>query len=205
MKYDIFISYRRVGGYDTAKHLFDLLTHDGYNVSFDIDTFKQGDFEIESLKRINECTDFILILNKEVFDKCLDPNIDKKNDRLRTELAYALEIKKNIIPVMLEGFTEFPSNLPDDISEISTKNGPKFDRYYFNEFYNRLKKDFLLTTKNKFFIKLKEHKIFTVAIVIFLAVAVGVFPSLLLAISIALPIFLPIAVGVFLWNKYKKK
>ena len=24
MKYDIFISYRREGGYDTAKHLYDL-------------------------------------------------------------------------------------------------------------------------------------------------------------------------------------
>ena len=37
MKYDIFISYRRDGGYDTAKHLNDLLVRDGYKVSFDID------------------------------------------------------------------------------------------------------------------------------------------------------------------------
>ena len=35
-KYDIFISYRRDGGYETAKHLFDLLIRDGYSVSFDI-------------------------------------------------------------------------------------------------------------------------------------------------------------------------
>jgi len=175
MTYDIFISYRRVGGYDTAKHLFDLLSRDGYNVSFDIDTFKQGDFEIESLKRINECTDFILILNKEVFDKCLDPNIDKKNDRLRTELAYALEKKKNIIPVMLEGFNEFPANLPDDISAVSTRNGPKFVRYFFNEFYHRLKNDFLQTSKNKIGFKLKKYKIYAIAIPVFFAVVAGVF------------------------------
>ena len=174
MKYDIFISYRRIGGYDTAKHLYDLLTHDGYNVSFDIDTFKRGDFEIEALKRIDECTDFILILNKEVFDKCLDPGVDKKDDRLRTELAYALEKKKNIIPVMLEGFNDFPRNLPDDIIEISKRNGPKFDRYYFNEFYQRLKKDFLQTSINKLGFKLKKHKILTVAIPVFLAVVIGV-------------------------------
>ena len=63
-KYDIFISYRRDGGYDTAKHLYDLLTRDGYSVSFDIDTLRNGDFDIELLKRVEECIDFFLILNK---------------------------------------------------------------------------------------------------------------------------------------------
>ena len=29
MDYDVFISYRREGGYDTAKHLNDLLVMDG--------------------------------------------------------------------------------------------------------------------------------------------------------------------------------
>ena len=38
MKYDIFISYRRKGGYETAKHLYDLFSKDGYRVSFDLDT-----------------------------------------------------------------------------------------------------------------------------------------------------------------------
>lgn len=27
-EFDIFISYRRVGGFETAKHLYDLLRHD---------------------------------------------------------------------------------------------------------------------------------------------------------------------------------
>lgn len=44
-KYDIFISYRREGGYDTAKHLNDLLVRDGYRVSFDIDTLRNGPFD----------------------------------------------------------------------------------------------------------------------------------------------------------------
>ena len=43
MAYDIFISYRRRGGFETAKHLYDLLTKDGYRVSFDIDTLRNGD------------------------------------------------------------------------------------------------------------------------------------------------------------------
>ena len=61
MKYDVFISYRREGGYDTAKHLNDLLVRDGYNVSFDIDTLRNGDFDTQLLDRIEQCKDFILI------------------------------------------------------------------------------------------------------------------------------------------------
>ncbi len=40
IEFDIFISYRRDGGYETAKHLYDLLTRDGYKVSFDLDTLR---------------------------------------------------------------------------------------------------------------------------------------------------------------------
>ena len=143
MAYDIFISYRRKGGFETAKHLYDLLRVDGFSVSFDIDTLRNGDFDVELLKRIDECTDFIIILNKSVFDRCFEA--DKKEDWLRNELAHALQQKKNVIPIMLEGFTEFPDNLPDDIVQVKRKNGPKFDHYYFDEFYNRLKKGFLDT------------------------------------------------------------
>ena len=45
--YDIFISYSRDGGFETAKHLNDLLIRDGYSVSFDIDTLREGDFDEE--------------------------------------------------------------------------------------------------------------------------------------------------------------
>lgn len=148
-KYDIFISYRRKGGYVTAKHLYDLLTRDGYNVSFDIDTLRNGDFDIELLKRIDECTDFILILNKEVFDRTLNGSVDIKQDWLRNELAYALKKGKNIIPIMLEGFTEYPDNLPADIARVQMKNGPKYDQYYFDDFYRRLKDIFLDTPPPK--------------------------------------------------------
>lgn len=58
--FDIFISYRRQGGYDTAKHLNDLLVRDGYRVSFDIDTLRNGDFDVQLLNRIDQCEDFIL-------------------------------------------------------------------------------------------------------------------------------------------------
>lgn len=136
--YDIFLSYRRKGGFETAKHLFDLLTRDGYRVSFDIDPLRSGDFNTELLRRIDRCTDFILILNKGAFDRSTDLAFDRNRDWLRIELAYALEKGKNIIPVMLSGFTEFPDNLPADIAAIARKNGLKYNRDYFDAFYNKL-------------------------------------------------------------------
>ncbi len=142
-RYDIFLSYRRQDGFDTAKHLYDSLTRDGYNVSFDIDTLRSGDFDTTLLQRINQCTDFILILDREAFDCTLDPTFDRNKDWIRIELAYALEKGKNVIPVMLSGFTEFPENLPADIAAVIRKNGPKYDKCDFDIFYDKLLRFFL--------------------------------------------------------------
>lgn len=137
--YDIFISYRRDGGFETAKHLNDLLVRDGYTVSFDIDTLREGDFDDNLLKRIDQCVDFILVVDKHTFDRTLDPDFDPKKDWLRTELAYALKLRKNIIPLLLSGVDGFPPNLPVDVADVATKNGPEYNKYYFDEFYRRLK------------------------------------------------------------------
>ena len=146
MKYDIFISYRREGGYDTAKHLNDLLVRDGYRVSFDIDTLRNGNFDTQLLTRIEECQDFILIVDGNAFDRTLDPTFDRDKDWLRCELAHALKHNKNIIPIFLAGVTGFPDGLPDDIADVVKKNAPEYNRYYFDAFYDKLKKD-LVTLK----------------------------------------------------------
>ena len=151
MKYDIFISYRRKGGYETAKHLYDLFSKDGYRVSFDLDTLRNGDFDQALLKRIDQCSDFILILSKGAFARTLDPAFNPRQDWLRIELAYALKKQKNIIPILLEGFEGFPENLPADIKDVAKKNGPQYNQYYFDEFYKKLKTDFLETRKSRFF------------------------------------------------------
>lgn len=151
--YDIFISYRRKGGYETAKHLFDLLSRDGYKVSFDIDTLRNGDFDVSLLRRVEECIDFILIVDEHAFDKCIDPTFDKNKDWLRCELAHALLNNKNIVPVMLAGVNSYPENLPDDIKAVAMKNGPRHNMDYFDSFYNRLCKNFLESKSNQIKIK----------------------------------------------------
>lgn len=142
-KYDIFISYRRENGYDTAKHLNDLLVRDGYRVSFDIDTLRNGAFDTQLLQRIEDCIDFILIVDAHAFDRTLDPLFDPQNDWLRCELAHAIKHNKNIIPVFLSGSCTFPDGLPEDIAAVVKENGPEYNRYYFNDFYKRLRTKFL--------------------------------------------------------------
>lgn len=149
-QYDIFISYRREGGYETAKHLYDLLTHDGYRVSFDIDTLRNGDFDTELLNRIDQCKDFILIINQDCFARTLEPSFNPQHDWLRQELAYALSKDKNIIPVFLNGIQSFPEGLPRDIAQVSKKNGPQYNKYYFNDFYKLLKDRFLISRPRSF-------------------------------------------------------
>lgn len=147
MKYDVFISYRREGGYDTAKHLNDLLVRDGYRVSFDIDTLRNGPFNEQLLTRIEQCKDFILIVNKHAFDKTLDPNTNPEEDWMRRELAHALKHKKNIIPIFLAGVSGFPNGLPEDIADVVKMNGPEYNKYYFDDFYKTLCSRFL-TSRN---------------------------------------------------------
>lgn len=137
--YDIFISYRRKGGFETAKHLNDLLIRDGYTVSFDIDTLREGRFDNALLRRIDQCTDFILIVDEHAFDRTLDPHFDSTKDWLRIELAYALKIKKNVIPILLSEVENFPTNLPEDITVVSKYHGPKYQIEYFDNFYEKLK------------------------------------------------------------------
>lgn len=164
-KYDIFISYRREGGYDTAKHLNDLLVRDGYKVSFDIDTLRSGNFDTQLLERIDQCTDFILIVDQHAFDRTLDPKFNPKNDWLRRELAHALKKNKNIVPVFLSGANGFPNNLPSDIAGICMKNGPEYNRYHFNAFYEDLKKRFLKTKSSYYYLKLLAGIILSLAII----------------------------------------
>ena len=144
--FDIFISYRRKGGFEVAKHIKDLLERDGYSVSFDIDNLRNGDFDSQLMERISNCKDFILILDAHVFDRETDgtgKNVDEgKEDWLVKEIAKALEAKKNIIPIMLDGFDNFPEKLPDAIKDVRYKNGPKYDREYVDAFYEKLKNFF---------------------------------------------------------------
>ncbi|MDR3001875.1 MAG: toll/interleukin-1 receptor domain-containing protein [Fibromonadaceae bacterium] len=164
-KFEIFISYRRKGGYDTAKLLYDRLRLDGYSVSFDIDTLVNGDFDNELENRVNECKDFLLVLSPGIFDRLFvpDPDYDPENDWVRREIAQALKANKNIIPLYLEGFV-FPKNLPDDIKNIARKNAIDLYPKYFEAAYEKMKS--FLNSKPSWRVKHQKKMISVVAAIL---------------------------------------
>ena len=133
-KYDVFISYRRESGAETAKHLRDVLSARGYRVFFDTDSLGRGDFNLELIEIIKNCKDFILVLTPGALDRCQNPD-----DWVRQELACALAEGKNVIPLIVKNAV-FPEKeeLPEDIRRVANMNGVKADLYFFDAMVDKL-------------------------------------------------------------------
>lgn len=125
-KYEIFISYRRNPGAESAKHLRDILVQKGYKTFFDTDSLRSGEFNKDLLDVIEHCDDFIILLTPGALDRCVN-----EDDWVRQELACALKHKKNVIPIISAGFT-FPKELPPDIDAIRYRNGINANTEYFD-------------------------------------------------------------------------
>jgi hypothetical protein len=169
-KFEVFISYRRKGGYENAKLIYDRLRLDGYSVSFDIDTLVNGNFDAELENRVNDCKDFLLVLSPGVFDRFfeLNPDYDPENDWVRREIACALKTDKNIIPLAVDGFT-FPKSLPGEVKDIMRKNAVDLYPKYFEAAYDKMK-SFMISKPNWAIKHLK--KIIAAASILFIALAV---------------------------------
>ena len=133
MKYNVFISYRRDGGEYTAKVLRDKLGELGYNVFFDVEALRSGDFNTKLYSVIDECKDFILVLSPGALDRC-----QNDDDWVRREVEYALERGKNIVPILLRGF-KFPDILPPSMESVRYKNGIEANTEFFDAFIRKLR------------------------------------------------------------------
>ena len=94
----VFISYRRTN-LPWALAIYQNLTHHGYDVFFDYESINSGDFEQIILGNIKARAHFIVILTPSALERCNEPG-----DWLRREIEAAIEQKRNIVPLFLEGF-----------------------------------------------------------------------------------------------------
>ena len=132
-KYDIFISYRRTGGFESANLIAEKLRGMGYSVFFDVESLRSGKFNEQLYHVIEQCKDFVIVLPENGLDRCSN-NDGKPNeeDWIRKEVIHAIERQKNIVPVMLSGF-EWPAQTPDgmvslkDYQAITASNHETFD------------------------------------------------------------------------------
>ena len=121
-KCDVFVSYRRDGGWwfgDTVKKR---LQRNGYSVYYSEKSLSSGDLSLDQIKEcIQECNVMVVILSSHSLDNCVNPN-----DWFRQQIELALELKKKLIPVYLNEFS-FPEELPAEIKELKLYQEVKVD------------------------------------------------------------------------------
>lgn len=111
-KYDIFISYRRTY-FKTANLVATRLKNAGFKVFIDTEEMHSGKFDTQLYRHIENCKDFVLILSPGSLERCND-----ENDWVRHEIMHALACKKNIIPLLIDGF-EWPAQMPKGMHDLN--------------------------------------------------------------------------------------
>lgn len=132
-KYDIFISYRRTGGFESANLIAEKLKSMGYSVFFDLESLRSGKFNEQLYLVIEQCKDFVVVLPDKALERCSNADgTANEEDWIRKEVIHAMNHQKNIVPVMLSGF-EWPKKMPDgleslkDYQSITASNHETFD------------------------------------------------------------------------------
>lgn len=147
-KYDIFISYKRKS-LPTANNLYYRLTTRGYSTFFDLEEMRRDNFDVQLLNYIENAKDVFVMLEEGSLDGCKQENWEEK-DWFCHEIAFALEKKKNIIPILLNGY-QMPSQdfFPDRLKELSLKHSPEFNFSFFEAYLDKLiEKDYLFSKPN---------------------------------------------------------
>ncbi len=133
--YDVFISYRRVHGSESARLIRAELQQFGLHIFLDVDDLRPGNFEKEILHRIATTPNYIVILSSGSLDRCVE-----KEDRFRQEIAQAIITKRNIIPILMPGF-EFSEKqvLPNDIQELRLYQSVTYSHEFFEAMIGKIK------------------------------------------------------------------
>jgi tetratricopeptide (TPR) repeat protein len=137
----VFISYRRTNA-PWALAIVQNLTHHGYDVFFDFNGIASGDFESVILENIRSRAHFVILLTPSALERCGDPG-----DWLRREIEEALAIKRNIVPLMLEGFDfgtpSIANQLTGKLEALKSYNALNVPADYFTEAMGRLRQHYL--------------------------------------------------------------
>lgn len=139
--YTAFISYRRVGGEGFARLLYEKLRQAGVTAFYDVDSLRNGRFDINLLNSINDCDNFILVLSKDSMNW---KRLRDRKDFVRREIEHALKHHKNIIPVMLDGFSwSAVKLLPDSMYTLPLYNGLDMHSAYSGNLFDAFMQDLL--------------------------------------------------------------
>ncbi len=94
----VFISYRRTNFW-TALAIYQHLTSNGFDVFMDYRGIAAGDFESQILENVRARAHFLILLTPSALERLAEPG-----DWLRREIETAIESRRNIVPLLFEGF-----------------------------------------------------------------------------------------------------
>jgi uncharacterized linocin/CFP29 family protein len=137
----VFISYRTTDQ-AWAMAVFQNLTQHGYDAFIDYKSIGAGNFDTAILQNIKARAHFLVLSSPTALEPRSDPV-----DWMRREIEAAIESKRNVVPVMLDGFDfrtpAIASQLAGKLAILKQYNGLEIPKNFFEEAMERLRNLFL--------------------------------------------------------------
>lgn len=137
----VFISYRRGVSKFIARAVFQDLRQHGFDVFLDVENIDSGEFDKIILNQIAARAHFVVILTEGTLERCGEPG-----DWLRREVEYALDVQRNVVPVLIDDFKldiQTQAMLTGQMSGLMRHNALKLYYEYFDEGLERLRGRYL--------------------------------------------------------------
>lgn len=144
---DVFLSYRRLGGATAASFLSAELKSRGLRVFMDVESLTVGDFEQAIVESISAANNFLLIVTDNVFESV---HVNKEIEvALRLAHTEGTSRALQIIPIFVNGLTDFPQNMPVALEPLRLQNAVTLNHVAFQESLDKLF-GWLVTRHNQF-------------------------------------------------------
>src|SRR5579871_2476146 len=137
----VFISYRRDVASFIARAIFLDLRNYGYDVFIDVESIDSGKFEQIIFNQIEARAHFVVILTPGTVER-----YDNLNDMMRREIEYAMETKRNIVPLLVNDFKfndDTRKHMTGKLADLPNFNGMNLPHDYFDSAMEKLRSRFL--------------------------------------------------------------
>ncbi|MGB8772174.1 MAG: tetratricopeptide repeat protein [Candidatus Korobacteraceae bacterium] len=125
-----------------ALAIYQDLTQHGYDAFMDYTGLASGDFETVILENVRARAHFLVLLTPSALERCGDPA-----DWLRREIEAALDSRRNIVPLMFEGFDfgtpTIANQLTGKLAVLKQYNAMGVPAEYFDAAMKKLREKYL--------------------------------------------------------------
>src|SRR5262245_38703829 len=131
----VFMSYRRSTASFIARAVFQDLKASGYDVFMDVEEIDSGRFESVILNELGARPHFVVILNFSTTEGFIN-----SNDWFRREIERAIEMERNIVPLLIDGFRfeAISELLQGELNKLSSYNALNVPHDFFDEAMSKL-------------------------------------------------------------------